>query len=72
MSVEEIKRSLAALSLEEQRHISAYLGALRRAADPEHQAEIQRALASRDPADWMTLEQLENRLREHGVTDETL
>jgi hypothetical protein len=71
MSVEEIKRNIAGLSADERRHLAAYLYSLRQ-ADDEEEEEIERAVAKRDPADWMTLDQIKARLKEDGVTDETL
>lgn len=65
MSLEEIKRAIAELSPEEQRHIAAWLSVLRQ--DPAEEAEIDRALSNFNPADWMTLEQLTARLKNAGV-----
>ena len=62
MSVEQIKDTLVSLTPAERDHITAFLVHLRNAADPEYQAEMAAKLADKDPAHWLTLEEVERRL----------
>jgi hypothetical protein len=62
MSVEEIKQTIAALSLAEQREISAFLFHLRHKADGEYQEQVDARLSDRDPSHWLTLDDFEKRL----------
>jgi hypothetical protein len=62
MSVEEIKQTIAALSLAEQGEISAFLFHLRHKADRDYQESVDARLSDRDPAHWVTPEEFEERL----------
>jgi len=62
MSVEEIKRSIASLSPQEQSEVSAFLFHLRHRSDPEYQERVNERLADRNPANWLTPEQFEQEL----------
>jgi hypothetical protein len=62
MSVEEIKQTIAALSLAEQREISAFLFHLRHKTDGDYQVEVDARLSDRDPSHWLTLDDFEKRL----------
>ena len=64
MSVEEIKKSLAGLSSEEQSEVTAYLFHLRHLADPEYQARLNAAAADKNPEHWLTPDEFEKRLDE--------
>ncbi len=62
MSVEEIKKNIAALSPTEQGELSAFLFNLRHTTDADYQARISSRLADRDAAHWLTPEEFERRL----------
>jgi hypothetical protein len=62
MSVEQIKKSLAALSPTEQSEVSAFLFHLRHATDPEYQERVASRLSDRDPSHWLTPEAFERQL----------
>ena len=62
MSVEEIKRSIASLSHDEQDELSAFLFHLRHAADPGYQEQVETRLSDRDPSRWLTPEEFEQQL----------
>lgn len=62
MSVEEIKRSIAALSPAEQGEVTAFLFHLRHAGDAEYQEEVAARMADRDASHWVTPEEFERRL----------
>jgi hypothetical protein len=64
MSVEEIKKSLAGLSSQEQSEVTAYLFHLRHLADPEYQARVNAVMKDTDPEHWLTPEEFEARLDE--------
>ena len=58
MTVEQIKSELASLSEEEQNHLAAYLTHLRHARDEVTRQEITTRNADRDPANWVSPEEL--------------
>jgi len=62
MSVQELKTELAALSETERAEVSAFLFHLRHASDPDYQATVQRRMDDKNPAHWLTLNELEGRL----------
>ena len=62
MSVQELKAELAALSETERAEVSAFLFHLRHAGDPDYEAAIQRRMDDKNPAHWLTLNDLERRL----------
>ncbi len=62
MRVEEIKTTIASLAPSQQTEISAFLFHLRHAADPDDQAQVAERLADKAPANWLTLEEFEQRL----------
>ena len=62
MSVEEIKRSIASLSPDEQGEVSAFLFHLRHAADHSYQEQVATRLSDRNPARWLTPEEFEQQL----------
>ena len=62
MSVQELKKELAALSMMEQAELVAFLFHLRHKADPEYQAAVDRRAGDKDPSPWLTPEEFEKRL----------
>jgi len=62
MSVEDIKRGIASLSLAEQGEVTAFLFHLRHAADSDYQEHVNARLSDRDPAHWLTPEEFEQQL----------
>ncbi len=62
MSVEELKTTIASLAPSQQTEISAFLFHLRHASDPEYQTRVENRLADKTPANWLTLEEFEQRL----------
>jgi hypothetical protein len=61
--VKEIKDQLVALSEAQRAEVSAFLFHLRHAADPEYQKTVQRRMEDKDPAHWLTADEIEKRLR---------
>ena len=64
MSVQELKKELAALQESQRAEVSAFLFHLRHAADPEYQAILERRLNDKDPSHWLTVDEFERRLDE--------
>ena len=64
MSIEAIKRELAALSPAEQGEVTAFLFHLRHTADADdvYQTAVSRRLSDRDPAHWLTPEEFGRQL----------
>jgi hypothetical protein len=54
VSVKELKKVLASLSVSEQAEVAALLFRLCRKSDPEYQATIQRRLDDKDSSHWLT------------------
>ncbi|HEV7401621.1 MAG TPA: hypothetical protein VGO11_01795 [Chthoniobacteraceae bacterium] len=61
MSVEEIKTSLNSLSEAERKEITIHLSKLRNAADQEHRDLVTARLDDKDPAHWISLDELKRR-----------
>ena len=55
MSKAELKREMAALSLEDQNELAAYLLHLRLERDPIWRTEMTRRIDDRSPGQWMPL-----------------
>jgi hypothetical protein len=62
MSVKELKKELTALSATEQAEVAAFLFHLRHTLDPDYQTAVERRMADKDPAHWLTPDELERRL----------
>jgi hypothetical protein len=62
MSVEELKKTVAALSPAEQSELTAFLFHLRHRADTAYQATLNARMRDHDPAHWLTPEEFEKRL----------
>ena len=62
MSVKELKNQLVTLSSLEQAEIGAFLFHLRHASDSDYQSAVARRIADKDPAHWLTPDELERRL----------
>lgn len=64
MSVEEIKKSLAELSVAERSEVTAFLFHLRHVDDPACQTRVDAVIADKNPKHWLTPEEFEQRLGE--------
>ena len=62
MSVQEIKKQLAALPRPQQDEVIAYLFHLRHADDADYERKIARRLEDREPAHWLSPDQFESEL----------
>ena len=62
MSIEQIKNSVAALSLAEQHELSAFLFHLRHVSDPEYQSRVESRLSDTDQTHWLSPEEFEQNL----------
>lgn len=63
MSIEALKEELASLDLTSRKELLGYLLSLNeREEDPEYLAKLGRMIDDKDPAHWVTLEELERRL----------
>ena len=61
MSLEQVKQEVAALAPAERRHLMGYLVSLN--LTDEDRAKLARKIDDRDPANWLTLEQLDEKLK---------
>jgi len=64
MSIEQIKEELAAMPVEQQNHLVAYLIHLRHERDPKSREELTRKIDDRDPSHWVGLDQLKEHWKE--------
>ena len=64
MSVQQLKKELAALSDSERAEISAFLFHLRCIIDVEYHAALKHRLNDKDISHWLPLEEVEERLDE--------
>ncbi len=62
MSVQEIKKQLAALPRTEQDEVIAFLFHLRHAHDSDYEGQIDRRLSERNPAHWISPDEFERQL----------
>jgi len=62
MSVQEIKKQLAALPRIEQDEVIAYLFHLRHADDADYESKVARRLEDREPSHWLSPDQFEHEL----------
>ena len=62
MSVEELKKTMATLSPDQQAELSAFLFQLRHKGDAEYQQAVARRMKDKDPSHWLTPEEFEKRL----------
>jgi hypothetical protein len=61
MSVQQIKSSLQSLNEQELKEISIYIRQLRSAADLEYRAMLAQRLDDKNPANWVSLDELKRR-----------
>lgn len=61
MSIETLKREAAALPLEERQHLMGFLVSLN--VTEEEREEMARKIDDRDPKNWLSLEQLDEKLK---------
>ena len=66
MDLSEIKKEIEALDGPSQREMIGFLLSLQMRRDPEWRAELTRRLADRDPENWITLDDAEERLSRVG------
>ena len=62
MNLEEIKTELAKMPTENQDHLAAYLVHLRHQRDAELRREITARIDDKNPAHWVTLDELREKL----------
>jgi hypothetical protein len=62
MSFEQLKSEITQLTPREQAELIAFTLQLRHASDPVHQREVTDRLNDRDPAHWLTVDEVERRL----------
>jgi len=62
MGVEELKKALSSLSMEEQNEVTAFLFHLRHRADDAYQATLAARMVDKDRSHWLTPEEFERRL----------
>jgi hypothetical protein len=67
VSIEALKKELAALNPEDQRRAVAFVVSLQEAQNAEYQASLARKIDDRDPSHFATLEELDRRL---GIKDD--
>lgn len=61
MNLESVKQEAAALAPTERRHLMGFLVSLN--LTDEDRVELARKIDDRDPAHWLTLEQLDEKLK---------
>jgi len=64
MSIEQIKAELAAMPVEQQNHLVAYLVHLRHERDPKTKEDLARKIDDREPSHWVSLDQLKEQWKE--------
>jgi hypothetical protein len=64
MTLEQIKEEIAVMPEEDLDHLVAYLVHLRRLRDPLSTQELTRKIDDRDPAHWISLDQLKEHWKE--------
>ncbi len=64
MSLDQIKEELANLPEAQQDHLAAYLLHLRHLRDPNSPQELRRKIDDRDPAHWISLDELRERWKD--------
>ncbi len=64
MDLEVVEKEVANWAPEEQDRLAAFLTVLRLKRTPDHVQELTRRLDDRDPANWMSLDEIRS-LREH-------
>ena len=62
MSVEVLMREIANLGPEDRKKLAAYLVTLQDASHPEYKQELARRADEKDPAKWLSLDELDTRL----------
>ena len=62
MSVEELKKTVAMVSLGDQNELTAFLFHLRHRGDAAYQATLTARMGDKDPSHWLTPEEFEKRL----------
>jgi hypothetical protein len=62
MSVEELKKALTTLSLEDQNEVSAFLFHLRHRRDAGYQAAVDARLSDKQSSHWLSPEEFEKQL----------
>lgn len=62
MSIEELQESVSKLNRKERHHLAAFLVAIDDQEDKEYQLKLAQKIDDRDPANWVTLDELDRRL----------
>lgn len=64
MTLSELKRAVDRLSREQREELAAYIAALAKIDDPAYVAETSKRADDRDPARWVSLDEVEARIRQ--------
>jgi hypothetical protein len=64
VSLEDIKNEMANMPQHHQDHLAAYLVHLRHQRDPKICAEIRSRIEDKDPANWVSLDELKERWKD--------
>ncbi len=64
MTLDKIKDELANMPEEQQNHVAAYLVHLRHLRDPITRQELTRRIDDKDPAHWISVDQLKDHWKE--------
>jgi hypothetical protein len=67
MSIAELKSEVDRLTPEEREELKAYLGMKYRRMDPETRRKLTEKINDKNPAHWLTLEEVEKRLGDQPV-----
>jgi len=62
MSIQEIRSEVEALPVDERRRLAAFLVSLRHRDLADYRARMARKIDDRSPENWITLEELDQRL----------
>jgi hypothetical protein len=66
MNLEVVEKEVAAWSPEDQDRLAAYLTVLRLKRSPDHAQELTRRLDDRDPAHWVSLDEIKALRKRRG------
>ncbi len=64
MTLDKVKEELANMPEEQQNHVAAYLVHLRHLRDPITRQELTRRIDDKDPAHWISVDQLKDHWKE--------
>ena len=64
MSLDQIKKEVADLPLEQQDHLAAFLVHLRHQRDPNVRHEITKGISDQNPENWLSLNELKDKWKD--------